>query len=70
MSGSHYKGLIKDTAPSNWHIRKLCHAENKFGGREPGVGTGEIAPWLGNEAGPNVLVQVWPEGVGLREMGF
>lgn len=46
----------------DWHLRELCPAENKLGGRDPGVGPGEIAPWETNEAGPNGLMQGCSEG--------
>lgn len=57
MTGSHWKGFIKDMVPSSWHLRKLCHAENKFGSREPRAETGEIAPWRADETGPSELAQ-------------
>lgn len=35
ITGSHWKGLIKDMAQSNWLHKDSHHAEIKFGGREP-----------------------------------
>ncbi|KAF6081935.1 hypothetical protein HJG60_008912 [Phyllostomus discolor] len=62
VTGSDWKGLVKDVTQSSWH-----HEDSPPCGEQiqrqaaPGAEAGEIAPWRANKTGPRELVQGWGE---------